>query len=495
MRMRARASSNGEGLIASLKHVRCFASYLTLLLLLLSKLSAASSPLNQRDHFLLNLSYGRLPTSSQWPPLNSTEVASFSSKADNWLRHALRQGDAGHIQFGQVMPQVLYSDPNMTSPLKYDDVGDSAAWTGHLLAALVHKYYIDEDPTLLPYISEIINAWDFYTHNCTGMHGFVPRAWATPSPTSKPWAAFHNYFGANNPSLYNCSAQGNTNMVWQGGSSRDTYIGVLFGLGSTLMTLKHKPAALQQYTLAQTVFERIFDKLSSDLYFIVYPDTCTKANWKECVPVNPTPTFIAAYERVALFVNPAKYKNVQSHYNKWIKVALATESITPPGHSGYYANNLLSACWYIILRMETMVAGQHLTDIKTTFSKLLVQYRPHLQAPLNGYWVAATNDTTNVYDTLTKALLWDFPNPPAPETYVNQSSNTLYGPNVQCSEGCGCSTYAMLVRDRPPNEFVWQITPTKLESGAGSLPATTPKTEFGGAFLTPYWVWRTKGLF
>ena len=466
----------------------------TILLLFLFTTTQALASI-ERDQWLLNLSHGTLPPTSHWTPLNTSEQAVFETKAAAWLRHAIRSGDAGHIQFGQVMPQVLYSDPNMTSPTKYDDVGDSGAWTGHLLAALVHKYYIDEDPTLLPYVSQIIQAWDFHTHNCTGMHGFIPRAWATPKTDSKPWAAFKNYYGVNNPSLYNCTVQGNTNLVWQGGSSRDTYIGVLFGLGSTLMTLKNKKEALPQYTLAQTVFERIFDKLSSDLYFIVYPNTCTKANWKECVPVNPTPTFIAAYERVALFVNPTKYKTVQSHYDKWLKVALATESIVPIGHSAYYANNLFSASWYLILRMERMTAGTHVNEIKTKMSTLLVTYRPHLQAPLNGYWVAAVNDTATCYDTLTKALLWDFPNPPAPETYVNQSTNALYGPNIKCSEGCGCSTYAMLVRDRPPNEFVWQITPTKLASGAGSLPATTPKTEFGGAFLTPYWIWRTKGMF
>ena len=459
-------------------------------------ISVATSSLSTRDSWLLNLSHNVVLPNSAYPSFTNVEQSIFDTKAAAWLRHALRAGDAGHIQFGQVMPQVLYSDPNMTTPIKYDDVGDSGAWTGHLLAALVHKYYIDEDPTLLPYISQIIQAWDFHTHNCTGMHGFVPRAWATPNPTSKPWIAFKNYYGVNNPSLYNCTVQGNTNLIWQGGSSRDTYIGVLFGLGSTLMTLKNKAEAAQQYALAQTVFERIFDKLSSDLYFIVYPDTCTKANWKECVPVNPTPSFIAAYERVALFVNPTKYKSVQSHYDKWLKIAIATESIVPIGHAAYYGNNLLSATWYILLRMEKMTSGSNVKAIQTKMLKFLTQYQTHLQAPLNAYWVAATNFTDPLpWNVMTKALLWDFPNPPAPETYVNQSNNTLYGPNMKCSEGCGCSTYAMLVRDRPPNEFVWQITPTKLESGAGSLPAKTPKTEFGGAFLTPYWIWRTAGMF
>ena len=77
-----------------------------------------------------------------------------------------------------------------------------------------------------------------------------------------------------------------------------------------LLVVRHQPAAAAQHALAQTVFERIFDKLSSDLYFIVYPLNCIKPLREQCVPVNPTPTFIAAWERVALFVNPEKYGKI-----------------------------------------------------------------------------------------------------------------------------------------------------------------------------------------
>jgi hypothetical protein len=476
-----------------------------LVFILLHIVTVSSRQINSRDSWLLNLSHGNVLPNTEWTALNQTEQAIFNMKADDWFRHAMRQGDAGHLQFGQIMPQVLFSNPNMTVPAMYDDVGDAAAWTGHFLAALVHKYAVDEDPIVLPTILSILKAWDFHTHNCTGMHGFIPRAWATPSPTSTPWLAFRSYYTSSPPyingdgshGIYNCSAVGNTHLLWQGGSSRDTYIGVMFGLGSTLMTLKNKSNASEHYLLAQTVFERIFDKLSSDLYFIVYPPTCTKANWKECVPVNPTPTFIAAFERVALFVNPVKYASVQNHYDKFLTLAISTEYITPMGHSAYYGNNLLSACWYLLLRMEKLTMGKHFQKMQSKLTQLLVDYRPHLQANLNAYWVAACNDTApdaGPWNTLAQALLWDFPNPPDPEAYVNQSKNTLYGNKTNCSESCGCSTWSMLVRDRPPNEFVWQITPNKLESGAGSKPTVTPKTEFGGAFLVPYWIWRTAGI-
>jgi hypothetical protein len=266
------------------------------------------------------------------------------------------------------------------------------------------------------------------------------------------------------------------------------------------MALDDKPAAAAQHALAQTVFERIFDKLSSDLYFIVYPLNCIKPLREQCVPVNPTPTFIAAWERVALFVNPEKYgKSVQNHYETWLAIAMKTEFITPMGHSGYYGNNLLSECWYIIERMERMTGGKHADAVTSTVLRLLGEYKTHLQANLNGYHVAAVNDTApnaGPWNTITRALLWDFPDPPDPERHIDRhNKSALYGNATKCSESSGCSLWAMLPRDRVKNEFVWQVTPNKLEGGDGSQPQRTPKTEFGGAFLTPYWVWRSAGVF
>ena len=42
------------------------------------------------------------------------------------------------------MPLVKYTDASMSAPLSYDDVGDTAAWTGTLLAALAHTFAVQE---------------------------------------------------------------------------------------------------------------------------------------------------------------------------------------------------------------------------------------------------------------------------------------------------------------------------------------------------------------
>ena len=117
----------------------------------------------------------------------------------------------------------MYEDVGMMRPKLYDDVGDTAAWTGTLLAGIVHKYIIQQDSSVLTSIMSILRAFDFFTHNCTGVHGFIPRAWALPNATSPSWIAFRNYYTPDPPYLngssgvhgvYNCSVKDNENWLY-----------------------------------------------------------------------------------------------------------------------------------------------------------------------------------------------------------------------------------------------------------------------------------------
>ena len=205
--------------------------------------------------------------------------------------------------------------------------------------------------------------------------------------------------------------------------------------------------------------------------------------------------------RVGLSANPSKYGKVSASYAGWLKTALATESIVPIHHAAYYGNNLFSACWYLISTLERRAGSDgHWSQIEARMTAtFLPDYAAHLQANLNAYWVAATNDTsrTSLAHAIAEATLWDFHDAPdilRPVDLKNKSD--IYGPGAKCSEGSGCVATPALVRDRPPNEFVWQIDPTKVAGSSTTNRATNTSvnTAFGGAFLAPYWVWRTAGL-
>lgn len=45
--------------------------------------------------------------------------------------------------------QIWFNDTMRSAVVRYDDVGDSAAWTGLHLAALAHEYNITMNSTVL----------------------------------------------------------------------------------------------------------------------------------------------------------------------------------------------------------------------------------------------------------------------------------------------------------------------------------------------------------
>ena len=102
-------------------------------------------------------------------------------------------------------------------------MGDTAAWTGQLLAALVHKFAVDREPSALPHITAILQALDFVTINCTSEVGYVPRVWALPTGHELQWPAFRAYFTPTPPYLngsgvhgvYHCSRPGSEDWYWQ----------------------------------------------------------------------------------------------------------------------------------------------------------------------------------------------------------------------------------------------------------------------------------------
>ena len=173
------------------------------------------------------------------------------------------------------------------------------------------------------------------------------------------------------------------------------------------------------------------------------------------LPVNPTPTFVAAWMRVGLSTNPSKYGKVAAAYAGWLKTALATESITPIHHAAYYGNNLFSACWYLISSLERRAGSDgHWRQIEAKMvATFLPEYAVHLQANLNAYWVAATNDTSraSLANAIAEATLWDFPNAPDIMHPVNlKNKSDIYGPGAPCSERTGC--IATPVPARPPKK-------------------------------------------
>ena len=67
--------------------------------------------------------------------------------------------------------------------------GDSAAWTGHYLAAMAFKYNVTQDTATLGKIAGTLDAFDLLT-NCSSKPGFLVRIAAKSD--IKPFQAYYN---------------------------------------------------------------------------------------------------------------------------------------------------------------------------------------------------------------------------------------------------------------------------------------------------------------
>jgi len=152
-----------------------------------------------RSRWMPNVTHlGAAVRAADWPSLTTVELAALRQKPAGWYAHATGGGTAGHLQWGQAMPVVEYSDAGRTSPASYGDVGDTSAWTGQLLGALAHRFVVEPDAGVLPIIARVLQGYDRAT-TCTIHIGYVPRSWAHANESSIAWKAWRSYFTPNPP--------------------------------------------------------------------------------------------------------------------------------------------------------------------------------------------------------------------------------------------------------------------------------------------------------
>lgn len=85
----------------------------------------------QRDWLLQVSRTGKIPADA-WPELSSPQRAAVGVKAELYLDTFLRN----HF-WHDLSVDVYFTDASRTKIGTYDDVGDSACWSGHALAGCV----------------------------------------------------------------------------------------------------------------------------------------------------------------------------------------------------------------------------------------------------------------------------------------------------------------------------------------------------------------------
>jgi len=444
-------------------------SMLILMLGLSASLHAAAQQaalLPEQEKALRGISRGE---AVEWPEMTEAQAITLYERAERYLD--LYQKN--HLPHG-LNGDVWWTDYERSGVDRLEGLGDSAAWTGHYLAALALKHSVTKDAKTRADMLAVLDKFDLLTV-VSGREGYIAR-YAGPADD----AGYQKYYGVygkgedpERPGLGKRAFRGvepYADLVWLGYSSRDTYDGVNFGLAITWAYMKDDEVQGR----VKAIVERVTDRLIEDSWNI--PDG--KGN-----VTRATPTYKAAWMRTALSVNEAKYGGLKEEYAEICRWISERSSLKSPYEREYFANNLQ------FIRLSALCALEKDPELKKLLAGALTGIydatRDHLNPHFTGIYVLATGDTDNQEaQALVQGLLIDFPDPPKFGRVVDHrgdESIEMYNEEL--------TKYALLSRERVPNDFYWQRSPC-LSHGSFDLPYEFPGID---VFL-PYWMGRVGGV-
>lgn len=404
-----------------------------------------------------------------WPGMTPAQSKALYERAERYLDFYQKY----HLPHG-LNADVWWHDYERTSVYRLEGVGDSAAWTGHYLAALALKYSITKEAKTRADILAVLDKIDLLLV-VSGREGYIAR-YAGPA-SDEGYRQYYSQYGKGEdperPGLGKRAFKGvepYTDLVWLGDSSRDTYDGINFGLATALVYAQDEEVSAR----IKKIVERVADRLIEDSWSILDgKGNATRA----------TPTFKAAWMRTIMTVNPEKYGHLEQEYREICEAMSQRTSLKSPFQSEYFANNLLFIRYSVLCALEKDAALKK--SLLETLTQLFRSTRTHLNPHFAAIYAQATGDNKNVdVQAQVQGLLIDFPEPPKFFRAVDHrkdASIEMYDEEL--------TKYALLTRERVPNDFYWQRTPC-LSHGSADLSYELPGID---VFL-PYWMGRAAGV-
>ena len=365
---------------------------------------------------------------------------------------------ATHVPYGTILDPI-FAGPASNQIVGYTRCGDSAIWTGHYLAAEAFRYQVTQSPAALANVKQAIAGIKSLL-DVTGTN-LLARCLV---PLSSPYAAGIRSEEAANGIFTNSSA----GYFWVGNTSRDQYMGVIFGLGVAYDMVND--AGVQ--TSISQIATRLVQFLEGHAWTIVMPDGSISTTFVI------RPDQILTLLQVGRHVNPGAF-STDYDINRILLAAgvLAPIAVDAASDSSYFKFNLDYISFYNLIRLESspaksiyQAAYQVLRDATASHQNAMFDL---IDRGLNG--PNATRDAEAA------ALLNEWLQRPSRDNTVN-----LNGVVPVCgSQACQPIPVAL----RPPDEYLWQENPFQLAGGGSGIIETA-----GVDYILPYWMARYYGV-
>jgi uncharacterized protein (TIGR03437 family) len=385
--------------------------------------------------------------------LASLAVPGLASESDALAISANIQ--AKHMPFGTILDPI-FDSPTSNTIIGYTRCGDSALWTGGYLAAEAFRYNVTRSPDALANAKRALAGLKGLA-DVTGYNLLARCIVQADSPYAQGIASEESANGIHQAAPW----------FWVGNTSRDEFVGAIFGLGTAYDLIDDS-----------SVKSGVSDLVSRLTAFL------TGHNWSVTMPDGSSstsflvrPDEMLAILQVAKHVNPSQFA---SAYN--LQKTLTAETVPVPlavdaaSDDSYFKFNLAYMCLYDLIRLE----DSHVNAYSAGYDLI----RTHTETHQNAFFDMidrGLQGTDALRDSETRSLLDEWLQKPARDFYVDATAMV-----ANCS-GQACVAIPMLLRQNA--DFLWQRSPFSL-SGGGS-----GRVENNGIdYILPYWMARYYGV-
>src|SRR5215471_2343113 len=366
---------------------------------------------------------------------------------------------ARHMPFGTIVDPI-FAAPDSEQIVGYTHCGDSAIWTGHYLAAEAFRYNVTRSPEALDNV-RVALAGIASLLNVTGTNLLARCLIPMDSPYAQAIIKEEASHG-----VYQNTQFG---WYWIGGTSRDQYSGVFFGLG-VAYDLVDDPQVRAGIVPLTTL---LIDFLRGH-------------NWSVRMPNGSiSTTFIGradqqlSFLQVGRHVNSARFSTFYD-LNRFFfsPLVIAPISIEVLDNNSYFKFNLDSINLFNLIRLES-------SSFKGIYRKAYDILRRHTDDQKNAFFNMidrAVNGPNAARDADTREMLDEWLLRPRRDLPVD-----LRGVYPACgSPDIACAPVPIV--DRPRTDFLWQRSPFLLVGqGAGTIETA------GIDYILPYWMGRYYG--
>jgi uncharacterized protein (TIGR03437 family) len=365
---------------------------------------------------------------------------------------------AAHVPYGTLLDPI-FAGPASNQIVGYTRCGDSAIWTGHYLAAEAFRYQVTQSPAALANVKQAIAGIKSLL-DVTGTN-LLARCLV---PLTSPYATGIQSEEAAN-GIYTNSTAG---YFWVGNTSRDQYMGVIFGLGVAYDMVND---AGVQSSISQ-IATRLIQFLEGHAWTIVMPDGSVSTTFVI------RPDEILTLLQVGRHVNPSAF-STDYDIDRVLLAAgvLAPIAVDAASDSSYFKFNLDYISFYNLIRLESSSAK----SIYQTAYQVVRGATASQQNALFDLVDRGLNGPNASRDAEAAALLNQWLQRPSRDNTVNLNSVVP----VCGSQAC----QPIPVAFRPPDEYLWEESPFQLAGGGSGIIETA-----GVDYILPYWMARYYGV-